>query len=187
VAAPLTTTNSVNASHPVPTKNNSSSSNSAQTFAGYLSSLPNTEVEPVFLTVASQKLFGLVPSGSDAPYKTVPKDEILGDIEGKGVLSDFYGIKDRIEAYPGVEVLVVYDEEDKSKKRFFACLSEERATEIMTKFHQASEQSDSDTNPVTFKKRSDAFESVRLARSSVDTEEAIKQENVTLNRDLVCY
>ncbi len=57
-------------------------------------------LEPIFLTVASQQLFGVVPQEDfnlDTPYKKISKEEILSDIEGKGVLSDFYGIKEKIE------------------------------------------------------------------------------------------
>ncbi len=56
--------------------------------------------EPLFLTAASQKLFGLVPGEDfalDRPFKTLTKEEVLLDIEGKGVLSDFFGIRDKIE------------------------------------------------------------------------------------------
>ena len=55
---------------------------------------------PIFLTVATQKIFGLVPFEDlpiEQPYKKVSKDDILSDVETKGVLSDFYGVKEKIE------------------------------------------------------------------------------------------
>ncbi len=56
--------------------------------------------EPLFLTAVSQKLFGLVLGEdftAERPFKSLTKEEVLLDIEGKGVLSDFFGIRDKIE------------------------------------------------------------------------------------------
>jgi hypothetical protein len=56
--------------------------------------------ESIFLSVSTQKLFNVVPNEDftlEEPYKRIPREDILHDIDAKGVLSDFYGIKEKIE------------------------------------------------------------------------------------------
>lgn len=57
-------------------------------------------IEPLFLTLASQKVFGLKPGENltpEIPYKKISRDQIVQDIEVRGVVSDFHPLKDAID------------------------------------------------------------------------------------------
>ncbi len=85
-------------------------------------------------------------------------------------------------------MLVVYDEE-KSKKKYFICLTEEAANTVISKFSEplssdGLDETDNNNLAQSARKKQDQND-ISNRFHQVNTEEAIKEESVTLNRDLV--
>mmetsp|Transcript_34732 Transcript_34732/g.56249 ORF Transcript_34732/g.56249 Transcript_34732/m.56249 type:complete len:143 (+) Transcript_34732:352-780(+) len=87
---------------------------------------PPGGVEPLFFTSTSQEIFR-IRTGEDVtrehPHRYIPKQDILNDIQFRGVISDFHPVKDRVKEYPGDELLIVYDDENIYDQNFYLCVT----------------------------------------------------------------
>ena len=85
------------------------------------------DVEPVFLTGSTMTILKAaigVNVTEDNPFKIVGKDELLEDIEERGVVSDFHALKDKIEAAKPDDFLLVWDQKREYSENFYLCLSD---------------------------------------------------------------
>ena len=58
------------------------------------------------------------------PYKTFNKEEMLDEVLKMGFYSAWNDIKSDVQAYDGVEMLVVADHEEKYGENWYICLTE---------------------------------------------------------------
>eukprot|EP01116_Phalansterium_solitarium_P006606 TRINITY_DN1892_c0_g3_i2.p1 TRINITY_DN1892_c0_g3~~TRINITY_DN1892_c0_g3_i2.p1 ORF type:complete len:826 (+),score=283.39 TRINITY_DN1892_c0_g3_i2:183-2660(+) len=85
-------------------------------------------IEPVSLSAATLKIFNVRIGETvtkEKPYITLSREALLADISSRAILSDFYPLRARIEAYTGSEMLLVYDEEQKFKKNFYLHITQD--------------------------------------------------------------
>jgi len=117
------------------------------------SSVPD-DIKPLFVATQGQQIFGCVADEdvtADDPYKLIPKEQILQDFLNRAGVSDFKEAKSAInvcnfyvcalcmcdyfyfaiQAYPGEELLLVYDYEFKYGQNFYLCLTEEAKERIL--------------------------------------------------------
>lgn len=82
---------------------------------------------PLFLRGATCEKYGF-KTGEGVmdlvEYKLIPKDDLLKEIQGLGVMSDFEPAKKNIESYPGNEILIIVDKEQKYGEIFILCYTE---------------------------------------------------------------
>jgi dynein intermediate chain 3, axonemal len=82
---------------------------------------------PLFLRGATCEKYGF-KTGEGVmdlvPYKLIPKDELMKEIQGLGVMSDFEPAKKYIESYLGNEILIIVDKEQKCGEIFAICYTE---------------------------------------------------------------
>lgn len=64
-------------------------------------------------------------------YKLLSKEELLKEIVGLGVMSDFEPAKKSIESYPGEEILITVDQSQKYGEVFLICYTEESKEDFM--------------------------------------------------------
>lgn len=72
-------------------------------------------------------------------YKLLSKEEIMNEIVGLGVMSDFECAKKQISSAPGEELLFVVDRDQKYGEVFLLCHTEETKDEFMNKMKEAEE------------------------------------------------
>lgn len=84
------------------------------------------------------------------------------------------------------DVLLVYDEEERNKKNFIICVTEEASITAIGRYIQKPDEIDEMSSDDIKKSTSDSNTySKSKFESSYSTEEEIRQENVFLNRELV--
>jgi hypothetical protein len=64
-------------------------------------------------------------------YKLISKEELMKEIIGLGVMSDFEPAKKNIESYPGDEILITVDKDQKYGEVFLICYTEESKDDFM--------------------------------------------------------
>jgi hypothetical protein len=73
------------------------------------------------------------------------------------------------------DLLLVYDEENQGKKNFLVCLTEDARTEVLAKYSSSPFSASATSGTI----KNDG------SLLAVNTEDAVKEESVSLNRDLV--
>jgi len=64
-------------------------------------------------------------------YKLIPKEDLVKEVQGLGVMSDFEPAKKQLEGFGGEEVLIVVDKDQKYGEVFLLCYTEESKEEFM--------------------------------------------------------
>ena len=111
-------------------------------------------VKPLFFSGPSQQIYGCVVDVDvtpESPHKLIPKEKIAEDFRNRAAVCDFHPVKKillvifhlvhntgihssavvfiaavcPLQAYPGEEVLLVYDYDFKYGENFYVCLTEE--------------------------------------------------------------
>jgi dynein intermediate chain 3, axonemal len=89
---------------------------------------------PLFLRGATCEKYGF-KTGEGVmdlvDYKLIPKEELMKEIIGLGVMSDFEPAKKNIESYPGTEILIIVDKEQKYGEIFVLCYTEAAKEQFM--------------------------------------------------------
>lgn len=70
-------------------------------------------------------------------HKLIPKEELMKEIVGLGVMSDFEPAKKSIESYPGEEILITVDQEQKYGEVFLLCYTEQSKEDFMSGIREA--------------------------------------------------
>eukprot|EP00727_Mastigamoeba_balamuthi_P009478 m51a1_g5152 hypothetical protein (870) ;mRNA; r:66754-69890 len=89
-------------------------------------------IEPLFVTQPSQEIFKVRPDvdlTAEHPQRLVSKKDLLEDIERRGIISDFYPIRDKIKGFEGTDLLLVYDAAQTYGKNFYVCTAQEAIEE----------------------------------------------------------
>mmetsp|Transcript_17406 Transcript_17406/g.18148 ORF Transcript_17406/g.18148 Transcript_17406/m.18148 type:complete len:887 (+) Transcript_17406:60-2720(+) len=96
-------------------------------------------IYPLFLRGATCEKYGFkIGEGvmDLVDYKLIPKDELIKEIQGLGVMSDFEPAKKQIESYPGTEILIIVDKEQKYGEIFVLCYTEATKEQFMSEVRE---------------------------------------------------
>ncbi|KAM5320931.1 dynein axonemal intermediate chain 3 [Glossophaga mutica] len=93
-----------------------------------MESMGHPEIYPLVLTTKTQEIFNCridEDLTDEQPYKLLKKQDILADFSNRAAVSDFHPVKKIIQAYPGDEILLVYDKDFKYGLNFYIIATEE--------------------------------------------------------------
>ncbi|XP_064386318.1 dynein axonemal intermediate chain 3-like isoform X2 [Halichondria panicea] len=91
-------------------------------------------IKPLFFSGPSQQIFECVVDThltSDNPHKLILKAKILDDFKTRAAVCDFHPVKKQVQAYPGEELLIVYDHDFQYGENFYICITEEAKERIL--------------------------------------------------------
>ena len=101
---------------------------------------PPDGIFPIFLRGATCEKYGF-KNGEGVmdlvDHKIILKEELMKEIIGLGVMSDFEPAKKSVESYPGEEILITVDQEQKYGEVFLLCYTEEAKEDFMSGVREA--------------------------------------------------
>jgi hypothetical protein len=95
---------------------------------------PPKGICPLFLRGVTLEKYGMKTGegvNDVVEYKLIPKEDIMGEIQKYGQMSDFEPGKKQIDSYPGDQILIVVDRTQKYGETFLICYTEEAREEFM--------------------------------------------------------
>ncbi|VTJ79370.1 Hypothetical predicted protein [Marmota monax] len=93
-----------------------------------MESMGHPEIYPIVLTTKTQEIFNCridEDITDEVPYKLIKKEAIFEDLHNRDAVSDFHPVKKIVQAYPGDELLLVYDKDFKYGLNFYLIGTEE--------------------------------------------------------------
>ncbi|XP_048670947.1 dynein axonemal intermediate chain 3 isoform X1 [Marmota marmota marmota] len=87
-----------------------------------MESMGHPEIYPIVLTTKTQEIFNCridEDITDEVPYKLIKKEDIFEDLHNRDAVSDFHPVKKIVQAYPGDELLLVYDKDFKYGLNFY--------------------------------------------------------------------
>jgi hypothetical protein len=101
---------------------------------------PPDGIFPLFLRGATCEKYGF-KNGEGVmdlvDYKILTKEELMKEIIGLGVMSDFEPARKSVESYPGEEILITVDKEQVYGEVFLICYTEEAKDKFMSGIREA--------------------------------------------------
>jgi hypothetical protein len=96
---------------------------------------PPDGIFPLFLRGATAEKYGF-KNGEGVmdlvSYLLIPKEDLMKEVIGLGVMSDFEPAKKQLESYPGEEILITVDQDQKYGEVFLICYTEQAKDEFMS-------------------------------------------------------
>ena len=96
---------------------------------------PPDGILPLFLRGATCEKYGFKTGEGVMDlvnYKLIPKEDLMKEITGLGVMSDFEPAKKCLDSYQGEEVLITIDKEQKYGEVFLLCYTEQAKEDFMS-------------------------------------------------------
>mmetsp|Transcript_8856 Transcript_8856/g.20642 ORF Transcript_8856/g.20642 Transcript_8856/m.20642 type:complete len:899 (+) Transcript_8856:224-2920(+) len=137
--------------------------------------------KPMFIQMAKYEEYGLGTNGTNdgvCPWKTYTKEWVLEECNKMGFMSDFHPFMKDVQAYPGEDVLIINDPEQKYGDNFYICLTVEAKEREMGVF-LAAEKAAADA-----KAKAEAEEAARLAAEEA-RRNAVYEDKPVLSRPYV--